>query len=164
MLTVVKDRASSGNLIIHYPLRRDHHLVLLSAQKSVEWHTAKLNSLVLAGLINPFWGGVAADNLARFMDGKGGVKYIDSEWLRSFDKVKTIENSLMKDINSRIEQIAPTLADGESRTVSYSVSPQIVFEDAFYFTELFWATGSSTIKVSVTLDLTKRWRYCTGTC
>jgi hypothetical protein len=89
------------------------------------------------------------------MDGKGGVKYIDSEWLRSFDKVKAIENSLRKDINSRIEEIAPTLADGESRSVSYSVSPQIIFTEAFSSTELFWASGTSTINVSVTLDLNR---------
>ncbi len=127
----------------------------LECTKEVDAHVKTLKSLVFLGRINPFWGGVAADNLARFMEGKGGVKYIDSEWLRSFDKVRAIENSLLKDIQSQIEQIAPTLADGESRTVRYSVSPQVIFNKAFYFTELYWASGTSTIKVSVTLDLSR---------
>jgi hypothetical protein len=71
------------------------------------------------------------------MDGKGGVKYIDSEWFRSFDKVKAIENSLRQDIEREVQMNAPSLADGETKIIKVSYSPQIIFERGFYLTELF---------------------------
>jgi hypothetical protein len=123
--------------------------------KEVDAHVEKLKKLVFLGRVHPFWGGVAADNLDRFMKGKGGVKYIDSEWIRSFNKVKAIENHIKTEIDSRVLQIAPTLADGESKTVRYSTSPQISYRGASSVNELFWASGSSEIKVSTQIDLTR---------
>lgn len=113
-----------------------------------------LNELVLIGILIPVWGEVASTNLAHFMDGKGGVKYIDYEWLRSFKEVKAIEDSLQKDVNDQAQSIAPTLADGETKVFNLKpTSPMIYFPGGFYTTELYWASGSSTIKVTGTLEL-----------
>jgi uncharacterized membrane protein len=117
---------------------------------------AKLRKIVTAGQIPPLWRGVASDNLERFLSGQGGVKIIDGDWLRSFPQVKAIEKSLQNDVNLKIQSAAPKVQRGTTDTITLSYPPQsIIYKGSFYLEELYWASGSSQIKVDGILKLSR---------
>ena len=84
---------------------------------------------------------VAADNLERFLEGKGGVKKLDVTWLRSFSAVTNAEHVNHKRFEKQLHEKATSLKSGESATLSDYWDRTLTGRG-----ELYYASGTSTIR------------------
>jgi len=96
---------------------------------------------------------VAADNLQRFLDGSGGTKTIDVKWLRSFSAVTGAERVNQERFETSLTELAYKLKDGETRSFSDYWDRKLT---ASTLTELFYASGTSTITSSGTFSLIRK--------
>lgn len=100
---------------------------------------------------------VAANNLQRFIDGRGGTRQIDVTWLRGFSDVEDAESRILgyteSEGNNCLEQWAPAIAEGasESRT-DYWIGDIRAYNIT---SELAYASGASKIRGEVALDFTR---------
>jgi hypothetical protein len=102
---------------------------------------------------------VAADNLQHFLDGKGGLRKIPVKWLLSFPEIRNgeekNEDRFESTINNRGESlgvIALRLKDGE--TQSFTDHWDVLVKGDIE-TELYYASGSSTITSTGNFTLTR---------
>ena len=85
---------------------------------------------------------VAADNLQRFLDGTGGTKTISVPWLRGFTAVTSAEETNQERFASSLENIAPEMSDGETRSFRDHWDRRLT---GGVTTELYYASGTSTL-------------------
>lgn len=101
---------------------------------------------------------VAADNLERFLKGTGSVKKISSKWLRGFSSVTDAERVNQKRFEKSLTKKAYKLKDGESDSFSDYWDRKLT---ASTFVELFYASGTSTIRSTGTFKLTRKGKVIT---
>jgi hypothetical protein len=95
---------------------------------------------------------VAAQNLEHFLAGTGGVRTLSSSWLRGFDAVTTAERTNQQRFENSLEALASQLADGETRTFNDHWDRMLT---ASTTTELYYASGTSTIRSTGNFTLTR---------
>ncbi len=103
---------------------------------------------------------VAADNLQRFLDGTGGTKQEDVGWLRGNSAVTSAERTNQTRFELSLKKIAYELADGEKRTFKDYWDRQLT---ASTLTELYYASGTSTITSTGSFELHKKGNTITVT-
>lgn len=95
---------------------------------------------------------VAADNLERFIEGSGGTKNESVEWLRGFSPITKAEGVNQKRFESTLTDLAYDLADGETKDLSEYWDRMLT---GSVFSELFYASGTSTITSEGEFTLTR---------
>ncbi|WP_331236634.1 eCIS core domain-containing protein [Natronorarus salvus] len=95
---------------------------------------------------------VAADNLQRFLEGTGGTKQLNVGWLRGFNAVTRAERTNQSRFEKSLADIADGMSDGQTRTFDDYWDRQFT---ASTFTELYYASGTSTITSTGTFTLTR---------
>ncbi|HEX6372418.1 MAG TPA: DUF4157 domain-containing protein [Longimicrobium sp.] len=86
---------------------------------------------------------VAADNLQHFLDGKGGIRTLSVTWLRSFSDLRAAERTNQSRFESSLDDEAVKVPAKGSRTFTDHWSRMFT---ASVFDELYYASGTSTIK------------------
>lgn len=95
---------------------------------------------------------VAADNLQRFLDGTGGTKTESVDWLRDFNALISAEETNQERFVTSLRKQALSLRDGETKQFAdywdrtFTANP---------FTELYYASGTSTITSRGTFTLSR---------
>jgi uncharacterized membrane protein YgcG len=95
---------------------------------------------------------VAADNLEKFLKGTGGVEKIDVTWLRGFAAVTDAERDNQERFENSLTKKAKEMKDGA--TESFNDYWDRMFT-ASTFTELYYASGTSTIRSTGSFKLTR---------
>jgi hypothetical protein len=95
---------------------------------------------------------VAADNLERFLAGTGGTKTENVGWLRGFDAVTGAERTNQGRFESSLNRIANEMKDGEHRTFTDHWDRMLTASTS---DELYYASGTSTIRSTGTFELSK---------
>jgi len=95
---------------------------------------------------------VAADNLEHFLDGGGGTRTLGVPWLRGFDVVTGAERTNQGRFEKSLNDQANAMSDGETRTFTDHWHRQFT---ASVTTELYYASGTSTLKSTGTFTLTR---------
>ena len=97
---------------------------------------------------------VAADNLQRFLDGTFGTKIlsVSVSWLRDFGAITSAEAVNQGRFESSLEDIGYKLTDGEARTFTDHWQRKLT---GSIFTELFYASGTSTITSRGTFNVSR---------
>lgn len=85
---------------------------------------------------------VAADNLEYFLTGGGGTRTLSSAWLRGFSAVTSAEERNEDRFEDSLSDLAPQMSHGGTTTHDDYWDAQLT---ASMFTELFYASGTSTI-------------------
>jgi hypothetical protein len=93
---------------------------------------------------------VAADNLERFLAGTGGVKTESVPWLRGFEVVTDAEETNEDRFEKSLNDLANGMSHGDRRTHADHWSRMLT---ASRSSELFYASGTSTIRSTGTFDL-----------
>lgn len=108
---------------------------------------------------------IAADNLKYFLSGKGGVKNIDSDWLRTFSSVQRAEQKSINYYLADFKKIASEMNDGETKflnecpgDLSSAIGP---FGNKGWAAketgegELYYASGTFTVTAFCNVSITK---------
>ena len=98
----------------------------------------------------------AAGNLDHFLKGSGEKKLVDYEWLRDFSSFSEAENHNQQQFENYLTTIASGLKDGESKTIA--INSDSGFSKTFTanpFTELYYASGRSTIDTTGNVVVTR---------
>ncbi len=95
---------------------------------------------------------VAADNLQRFLDGTGGIKKESSSWLRSFTAITSAQKVNEGRFEKALSDLALKVGKGKTKTFSDYWDRQLT---ASVFTELYYASGTSSITSTGTFKLTR---------
>jgi hypothetical protein len=95
---------------------------------------------------------VAADNLQRFLDGTGGTKTESVTWLRGFAAITAAERTNQERFEDSLTELAYTVPDGGSRTFNDHWDRMLTASQA---TELYYASGTSSIKSTGSFTLTR---------
>jgi hypothetical protein len=103
---------------------------------------------------------VAADNLQRFLDGIGGIKTESVIWLRDFSAVTDAERTNQERFENLLTELAYTIPDGGSRTFNDHWDRMLTASQA---TELYYASGTSSIKSTGSFTLTRSGNVITVT-
>ena len=85
---------------------------------------------------------VAADNLEHFLAGSGSKRILEVDWLRGFSEVTNAEKTNQGRFESSLENLADGMAHGERKTLNDYWDAMLT---ASVFTELYYASGTSTI-------------------
>jgi hypothetical protein len=101
---------------------------------------------------------VAADNLQRFLDGTGGTKTLSVSWLRGFSAVTGAERTNQERFERSLTELAYTVPDGGSRTFDDHWDRMLTASQA---TELYYASGTSSIKSTGSFTLTRAGKVIT---
>ena len=101
---------------------------------------------------------VAADNLAWFLAGTGGVRQLEVAWLRSFGVVRGAEETNEGRFEDSLNDIANEMKDGETRTLSDNWDSLLT---AWQTTELYYASGTSHIHSTGTFELRRVGKFVT---
>ena len=96
---------------------------------------------------------VAADNLERWLAGTGGVKKLDVTWLRDFNAITSAERVNQERFEKSLTKKAKELKDGETATFNDHWHRKLTANMA---TELYYASGTSTIKSTGTFTLSRK--------
>jgi RHS repeat-associated protein len=93
----------------------------------------------------------AADNLDYFLSGKGGVKQINWEWLRTFSEIRSAENTNKGRFESiTITDAARGLKDGQTKEATTHWDREVHGSE-----ELFYASGTSSLRSIGKFSLTR---------
>ncbi len=95
---------------------------------------------------------VAADNLQRFLAGTGGTKTLGTAWLRGFSAITDAEEVNQSRFEDQLYDKALSLRSGESERLSDYWEKLLT---GSVTTELFYASGTSTIKSSGSFNLSR---------
>jgi hypothetical protein len=101
---------------------------------------------------------VAADNLERFLKGIGGVKKIPVNWLRGFSAVTDADRVNQKRFEKSLTEKAYKLKDEKSEAFHDYGDRKLT---ASSFTELYYASGTSTLRSTGTFKLTRKGKVIT---
>lgn len=93
---------------------------------------------------------VAADNLQRFLDGTGGTRKLDVPWLRSFGAVTEAEQVNQNRFENSLSKQAKTVGHGDKKGFEDHWDRTLTASQA---TELYYASGTSTIRSAGKFDL-----------
>lgn len=93
---------------------------------------------------------VAADNLERFVKGTGGVKTMEVKWLRSFEATTDAERVNQKRFEDSLTKEAKKTKHGDKKTFQDYWDREFT---ASKLTELYYASGTSTIRSTGTFSL-----------
>lgn len=93
---------------------------------------------------------VAADNLERFLKGIGGVKPMEVKWLRSFEATTDAERVNQKRFEVSLTKEAKKVKHGDKKTFKDYWDKMFT---ASKLTELYYASGTSTIRSTGTFSL-----------
>jgi hypothetical protein len=96
---------------------------------------------------------VAADNLAHFLNGNGKTRILSSSWLRGYDAITDAEEVNQGRFEESLIKKADALKDGETKSFSDYWDRGLY---AAGMTELFYASGGSTIKSRGNFTLTRK--------
>ncbi len=101
---------------------------------------------------------VAADNLERFLDGVGGLKTINSSWLRNQRKVREKEGNNRLWFQAILENFAREMEDGDSWEREHSFNGVIEADkkDGVIPSHLFYASGDSYFDANGRFSLNKK--------
>lgn len=96
---------------------------------------------------------VAADNLQRWLDGTGGTKTLDSEWLKSFRAVRKAEDKNIGRFEAQLAKLARGLKDGGTKNFTdywdASLTPNA-------YSELYYASGTSQLTSTGSFTLKRK--------
>lgn len=95
---------------------------------------------------------VAADNLEHWLTGNGTEKLISADWLRGFSIVKKAERTNQERFEKSLEKWAYKLGDKQKKSFSDYWEKLV---EASTFTELYYASGSSTLRSSGKFELAR---------
>ena len=95
---------------------------------------------------------VAADNLQHFLTGNGSTRTLGVSWLRGFDAVTSAEQTNQNRFQNSLHDIAENMADGATRNFSDHWDKRLT---GSVFTELYYASGTSTITSTGAFTLTR---------
>ena len=93
---------------------------------------------------------VAADNLERYLDGTGGVKNESVSWLRGFSAITNAERTNEERFEPQLNDQANHMRHGDRRTFTDHWDRMLI---AGVTTELYYASGTSTIRSTGTFSL-----------
>lgn len=93
---------------------------------------------------------VAADNLEHFLAGTGTTRRLPVPWLRGFSPLTTAERTNQERFEGSFGDLAPDVGHGTSRTFHDHWSRMLTASQG---TELYYASGTSTIRSSGVFDL-----------
>lgn len=98
---------------------------------------------------------VAADNLQHFVDGNGGTRQLDVEWLRGFGGIESAESRILGYVegNRNLQQWAPVVAEGASVSESDYWDADITEYNPL--SELAYASGASDMRGDVSMNLSR---------
>jgi hypothetical protein len=101
---------------------------------------------------------VAADNLEHWLQGSGSTRKIDVGWLRGFSAVTEAEQVNRQRFEKSLTKKAQSLKDGETVTFTDHWDRQLT---ASLREELYYASGTSTIKSTGTFTLRRQGKVVT---
>lgn len=96
---------------------------------------------------------VAADNLEHFLDGGGTDKVISSSWLRKYGPITSAEDTNLGRFEKSLKKEADKLVDGQTKTFTDYWDKTLY---ANPMTELYFASGGSSIKSTGTFKLSRK--------